>query len=86
MFVEEVSHNVRSTQIDAKVAEWREEGRDYRPGVLVDEVHMLDITSLDAIDRAISESRAGPHANFSLNEWTRHAVQVAPRFTARSAR
>ena len=45
---------VRSTQIDAKVAEWREEGRaTIVPGVLfVDEVHMLDIECFSWLNRA----------------------------------
>ena len=46
--------DVRSTQIDAKVAEWREEGRaTIVPGVLfVDEVHMLDIECFSWLNRA----------------------------------
>ena len=41
-------------QIDAKVAEWREEGRaTIVPGVLfVDEVHMLDIECFSWLNRA----------------------------------
>ncbi len=53
--------NVRSTQIDAKVAEWREEGRaTIVPGVLfVDEVHMLDIECFSWLNRAL-ESDLSP--------------------------
>ena len=53
--------DVRSTQIDAKVAEWREEGRaTIVPGVLfVDEVHMLDIECFSWLNRAL-ESDLSP--------------------------
>ena len=48
-------------QIDAKVAEWREEGRaTIVPGVLfVDEVHMLDIECFSWLNRAL-ESDLSP--------------------------
>merc|ERR1712118_403493 len=47
-------------QIDAKVAEWREEGRaTIVPGVLfVDEVHMLDIECFSWLNRALESSLA----------------------------
>ncbi|CAK9004393.1 RuvB-like 2 (Reptin) [Durusdinium trenchii] len=50
----EIKHEVRE-QIDAKVAEWREEGKaDIVPGVLfIDEVHMLDIECFSFLNRAL---------------------------------
>ena len=47
-------------QIDAKVAEWREEGRaTIVPGVLfVDEVHMLDIECFSWLNRALESVRS----------------------------
>merc|ERR1711967_18539 len=47
-------------QIDAKVAEWREEGRaTIVPGVLfVDEVHMLDIECFSWLNRALESALA----------------------------
>jgi RuvB-like protein 2 len=48
------------TQIDAKVAEWREEGKaSVVPGVLfVDEVHMLDIECFSFLNRALEGEMA----------------------------
>lgn len=42
-------------QIDAKVAEWREEGKaEIVPGVLfIDEVHMLDIECFSYLNRSV---------------------------------
>merc|ERR1712025_1520296 len=56
----EIKDEVRE-QIDAKVAEWREEGRaTIVPGVLfVDEVHMLDIECFSWLNRAL-ESDLSP--------------------------
>merc|ERR1711981_1275032 len=56
----EIKSEVRE-QIDAKVAEWREEGRaTIVPGVLfVDEVHMLDIECFSWLNRAL-ESDLSP--------------------------
>ena len=56
----EIKPEVRE-QIDAKVAEWREEGRaTIVPGVLfVDEVHMLDIECFSWLNRAL-ESDLSP--------------------------
>jgi len=56
----EIEPEVRE-QIDAKVAEWREEGRaTIVPGVLfVDEVHMLDIECFSWLNRAL-ESDLSP--------------------------
>merc|ERR1719222_1736356 len=50
----EIKSEVRE-QIDAKVAEWREEGKaDIVPGVLfIDEVHMLDIECFSFLNRAL---------------------------------
>merc|ERR1712051_923871 len=56
----EIKSEVRE-QIDAKVAEWREEGKaDIVPGVLfIDEVHMLDIECFSFLNRAL-ESESAP--------------------------
>ena len=56
----EIKQEVRD-QIDAKVAEWREEGKaDVVPGVLfIDEVHMLDIECFSFLNRAL-ESETAP--------------------------
>ncbi|CAD7926721.1 unnamed protein product [Amoebophrya sp. A120] len=50
----EIKQEVRE-QIDAKVAEWREEGKaEIVPGVLfIDEVHMLDIECFSFLNRAL---------------------------------
>jgi len=55
----EIKHEVRE-QIDAKVAEWREEGKaDIVPGVLfIDEVHMLDIECFSFLNRALEADSA----------------------------
>merc|ERR1711943_32598 len=55
----EIKNEVRE-QIDAKVAEWREEGKaDIVPGVLfIDEVHMLDIECFSFLNRALEEPTA----------------------------
>ncbi|NXA57503.1 RUVB2 protein, partial [Nothocercus julius] len=47
-------------QINAKVAEWREEGKaDVIPGVLfIDEVHMLDIECFSFLNRALESDMA----------------------------
>lgn len=47
-------------QIDAKVAEWREEGKaEILPGVLfIDEVHMLDIECFSFLNRALENVMA----------------------------
>jgi len=56
----EIKPEVRD-QINAKVAEWREEGKaDIVPGVLfIDEVHMLDIECFSFLNRAL-ESDMSP--------------------------
>jgi len=56
----EIRQEVRD-QIDAKVAEWREEGRaTLVPGVLfIDEVHMLDMECFSFLNRAL-ESELAP--------------------------
>eukprot|EP00794_Sanderia_malayensis_P018202 gene18202-20020_t len=56
----EIKSEVRE-QINAKVAEWREEGKaDIVPGVLfIDEVHMLDIECFSFLNRAL-ESDMSP--------------------------
>merc|ERR1711871_413856 len=55
----EIKAEVRE-QIDAKVAEWREEGKaDIVPGVLfIDEVHMLDIECFSFLNRALEMESA----------------------------
>merc|ERR1711881_95400 len=55
----EIKPEVRA-QIDAKVAEWREEGKaDIVPGVLfIDEVHMLDIECFSFLNRALEQDTA----------------------------
>ncbi|KAK9825689.1 hypothetical protein WJX81_004385 [Elliptochloris bilobata] len=55
----EIRAEVRE-QIDAKVAEWREEGKaDIVPGVLfIDEVHMLDIECFSFLNRALENELA----------------------------
>ncbi|KAJ8024235.1 RuvB-like 2 [Holothuria leucospilota] len=55
----EIKTEVRE-QINAKVAEWREEGKaDIVPGVLfVDEVHMLDIECFSFLNRALESDMA----------------------------
>ncbi len=55
----EIRAEVRE-QIDAKVAEWREEGKaEVVPGVLfIDEVHMLDIECFSFLNRALESEMA----------------------------
>jgi len=55
----EIKSEVRE-QINAKVAEWREEGKaEIVPGVLfVDEVHMLDIECFSFLNRALETDMA----------------------------
>merc|ERR1719265_1960923 len=63
----EIKPEVRE-QIDAKVAEWREEGKaDIVPGVLfIDEVHMLDIECFSFLNRAL-ESETSPVVVMATN-------------------
>lgn len=55
----EIRAEVRE-QIDAKIAEWREEGKaEICPGVLfIDEVHMLDIECFSFLNRALESDMA----------------------------
>ena len=55
----EIRAEVRE-QIDAKIGEWREEGKaDVCPGVLfIDEVHMLDIECFSFLNRALESDMA----------------------------
>merc|ERR1719174_1703003 len=55
----EIKPEVRD-QINAKVSEWREEGKaDVVPGVLfIDEVHMLDIECFSFLNRAMEDDMA----------------------------
>lgn len=57
--VGEIRQEVR-TQINAKIAEWREEGKaEIVPGVLfIDEVHMLDIECFAFVNRALEDELA----------------------------
>jgi RuvB-like protein 2 len=63
----EISENIRE-QIDAKVAEWRTEGRaTLVPGVLfIDEVHMLDMDCFSFLNRAL-ESELCPIVILATN-------------------
>merc|ERR1711937_472068 len=63
----EIKNEVRE-QIDAKVAEWREDGKaDIVPGVLfIDEVHMLDIECFSFLNRAL-ESDTSPVVMMATN-------------------
>jgi len=63
----EIKTEVRE-QIDAKVAEWREEGKaDLVPGVLfIDEVHMLDIECFSFLNRAL-EAESAPIVIMATN-------------------
>jgi RuvB-like protein 2 len=63
----EIKSEVRE-QIDAKVAEWREEGKaDLVPGVLfIDEVHMLDIECFSFLNRAL-EAESAPIVIMATN-------------------
>jgi RuvB-like protein 2 len=63
----EIKPEVRE-QIDAKVAEWRAEGKaDIVPGVLfIDEVHMLDIECFSFLNRAL-ESELAPVVILATN-------------------
>jgi DNA helicase TIP49 (TBP-interacting protein) len=47
-------------QINAKVSEWREEGKaEIAPGVLfIDEVHMLDMECFSFLNRALEDDMA----------------------------
>merc|ERR1719476_619994 len=55
----EIKPEVRD-QINAKVSEWREEGKaEIAPGVLfLDEVHMLDIECFSFLNRALEDDLA----------------------------
>ena len=55
----EIKPEVRD-QINAKVSEWREEGKaEIAPGVLfIDEVHMLDIECFSFLNRALEDDLA----------------------------
>ena len=63
----EIKPEVRE-QINAKVAEWREEGKaELVPGVLfIDEVHMLDIECFSFLNRAL-ETENAPVVIFATN-------------------
>ena len=54
-------------QINAKVSEWREEGKaEIAPGVLfIDEVHMLDIECFSFLNRALVR----PFTFFMVSNW-----------------
>lgn len=67
----EIKSEVRD-QINAKVAEWREEGKaEIVPGVLfVDEVHMLDIECFSFLNRAL-ENEMAPVVIMATNRGTK---------------
>merc|ERR1719498_567970 len=60
-------------QIDAKVADWREEGKaEIVPGVLfIDEVHMLDIECFSFLNRAL-EADTAPIVIMATNRGITH--------------
>lgn len=66
----EIKSEVRD-QINAKVAEWREEGKaEIVPGVLfIDEVHMLDIECFSFLNRAL-ENEMAPVVIMATNRGT----------------
>jgi len=66
----EIKPEVRD-QINAKVAEWREEGKaEIVPGVLfIDEVHMLDIECFSFLNRAL-ENEMAPVVIMATNRGT----------------
>merc|ERR1712146_619017 len=68
----EIKSEVRE-QIDAKVAEWREEGKaEIVPGVLfIDEVHMLDIECFSFLNRAL-EADTAPIVIMATNRGITH--------------
>mgnify|MGYP001796906035 CR=1 FL=1 len=74
----EIKSEVRE-QINAKVAEWREEGKaEIVPGVLfIDEVHMLDIECFSFLNRAL-ESDMAPVLIMATN---RGITRFGPRYT-----
>ena len=72
----EIKPEVRD-QINAKVAEWREEGKaDIVPGVLfIDEVHMLDIECFSFLNRAL-ESDMSPVLIMATNRGITKFVSI----------
>lgn len=72
----EIKSEVRE-QINAKVGEWREEGKaEIVPGVLfVDEVHMLDIECFSFLNRAL-ENEMAPIVIMATN---RYLLNLAER-------
>ncbi len=59
------------SQINAKVSEWREEGKaEIAPGVLfIDEVHMLDIECFSFLNRALEDDMAPSNFNIALDSF-----------------
>merc|ERR1712139_78192 len=72
----EIKMEVRE-QIDAKVAEWREEGKaEIVPGVLfIDEVHMLDIECFSFLNRAL-EADTAPIVIMATNRGIRRIIDI----------
>ncbi len=65
-------------QINAKVSEWREEGKaEIAPGVLfIDEVHMLDMECFSFLNRALEDDMA-PIVVMATNRYrTRHFILI----------
>merc|ERR1719159_794620 len=70
-------------QINAKVSEWREEGKaEIAPGVLfIDEVHMLDMECFSFLNRAMEDDMA-PVVVMATNRGItkiRHHLHLSPR-------
>lgn len=72
----EIKSEVRD-QINAKVAEWREEGKaEIVPGVLfIDEVHMLDIECFSFLNRAL-ENEMAPVVIMATNRGTNTRIII----------
>lgn len=72
----EIKSEVRD-QINAKVAEWREEGKaEIVPGVLfIDEVHMLDIECFSFLNRAL-ENEMAPVVIMATNRGTNTQITI----------
>jgi hypothetical protein len=66
-------------QINAKVSEWREEGKaEIAPGVLfIDEVHMLDMECFSFLNRALEDDMA-PIVVMATNRYRRRHFILIP--------
>lgn len=90
----EIRSEVRE-QIDAKVTEWREEGKaEVVPGVLfIDEVHMLDVECFSFLNRALENEMApilvvatnrGISTVARYNSFAAHRARISLSLRARS--